>query len=59
MGNSSKDEGDSNKKSKKATGLDKQNNNLVRAARLFCAKLPNFTRPLYGGGERSTKTFFF
>ena len=39
MGNSSKDEGDSNKKSKKATGLDEQNNNLVRAARLFCALL--------------------
>ena len=35
IGNSSNDEGDSNTNSKKATGLDKQNNNLVRAARLL------------------------
>ena len=25
----------------------------------FCMKLPNFTRPLHGVGEHSTKTFFF
>ena len=60
-------DGHSNKKRKKAVGLDQQNNNfaLDHAFGTFFSrccmtdmKLPNFTCPLYGAGEHNIKTFF-
>ena len=67
LGSLGKDDGDGNKKGKKAIGSDWQNNNSARASRFLYISLPslhdydvellNFT--FYGGREHKTTIFFF
>ena len=64
LGSLSNDHGDVNEKSKKAIGLDQQNNNCAGASRFslpslhdYDVKMPSFTSS--GGREHTTTTLFF
>ena len=64
MGSFSKNDGDGNENGKKTIGLYFQGHHaclyISQPSLQVCdLKLPNFTRPLYGVGEQSTKIFFF